>query len=283
MATTTTTQPNTNVQPVLRPIDWGQWLYRVLATALVVSGLGLLAGETNALAPEWARALALAGPVLVMAVGAGLVVWGWAGGRRSLPDFAVERGHAACGELVAVTGGADLQLRAFAGSSHLAVGQFPDADGPGVDMHGTAVRLTLAPRQTWPDLAAGTWNVAVAKGLPWELDLRSGGGHLELNLRDLMVPSLRLQSAYGNVALTLPAHGPADLRLRLALGDLNVTVPVGLEARLRLVSGPLVNVSVDERRFINVAPGEWMTPLYPTTTQRCTLLVDMSAGDLRVA
>ncbi len=268
----------------MRPIAWGRWLYRLLAAALVTLGLALLASELELLPAHWAQPVAVGGPVAVMAAGLGLALWGWSGWRRplaSMASFAVERGAAECAELVAVTGGADLQVRSFGGSTQLAVGQFPGTLGPQVEMRGTAARLHLEPRLTTPYFG-GPWSLALAKGVPWEFDLRSGGGHFDLNLRDLNVAGLRVHSAYGSVDLTLPAQCPAQFHVRLALGDLAVCVPEGVEVKLRLVLGPLVEVKVDERRFINVAPNEWMTPLYATTNQRCTLLVDMSAGDLRV-
>ncbi len=260
---------------------WGRWLQRVLAAALVVLGVALLASELNLLPAEWAQPVALGGPAVVMAAGLGLVVWGWSGWRQPLAPFAIERGAAECAELVAVTGGADLEVRAFGGSGQLAVGQFPSPRGPRVVARGATARVHLEPRLTTP-YANNQWSVALAKTVPWAFDLRSGGGHFDLNLRDLSVASLRVHSAYGSVDLTLPAQCPAELRVRLALGDLAVCVPEGVEVKLWLIVGPLVGVDVDERRFINVAPNEWMTPLYTTTHQRCTLLVDMSAGDLRV-
>jgi hypothetical protein len=283
MATTTSTQSNTGLSAAARPIDWPRVAYCALAATLVILGVAMLASELQVLPAEWARSLTVAGPVVVMLVGAALALWGWPGGRASLPAFALERGDVVCAELVAVTGGADLALHAYAGASQLAVGRFPNTSGPRVDLDGTRARLTLDPRLVRPHLAAGPWTLAVARGLPWDLDLRAGGGHLDLDLRGLSVAGLRVHSAFGNVALTLPSYGQAELKLRLALGDLHVTVPEGLEVRLRLKSGPLVRLTMDERRFVNVAPNEWMTPLYPTTTQRCTLLVDMSAGDLRLA
>jgi hypothetical protein len=283
MATTTTTPSNTALSAAVSPIDWPRLAYCALAAILVILGVAMLASELQVLPAEWARPLTVAGPVAVMLAGAALALWGWPGARGRLPAFAVERGEVVCGELVAITGGADLALHPFAGTSQLAVGHFPNTSGPRVELDGKRARLTLEPRLARPHLAAGPWSLAVARGLPWDLDLRAGGGHLDLDLAGLIVASLRLHSAFGNVALTLPSYGQPDLRLRLALGDLHVTVPEGLEVRLRLKSGPLVRVTMDERRFVNVAPNEWMTPLYPTTTQRCTLLVDMSAGDLRVA
>jgi hypothetical protein len=263
-----------------RPVDWGRWLAGLLALVLLSAGLALLAAELNLLPVGWEQPLAIAAPAAVMAAGAGLALWDGPDWRRSLPAFAVERDGAACGELVVAAGGQDVDVQALAGSSQLAVGEFPNRRGPRVELRGTAAKIVLDQRRGGAALAGGPWRAALSKSVPWDLDLRATSGHLALNLRDLNVASLKVHSAYGNVDLTLPAQGPGELRLRLALGDLAVTVPEGVEARLRLKVGPLVGVTAPGRRLINVAPNEWMTPLYPTTAERCTVVIDMTAGDL---
>jgi hypothetical protein len=173
-------------------------------------------------------------------------------------------------------------VRAFAGSSQLAVGSWPHPRGPQVAAQGVVTRLVLDHAQAVPYLAGGPWDLALSRNVPWALELRANAGHLALDLRELTMGGLRVDSAYGGVDLTLPGHCPAEMRLRLGLGDLTVTVPEGVEAKLRLALGPLATVKVDNRRLVQVAPNEWMTPLYPAKAQRCTLVVEMRAGDLRL-
>jgi hypothetical protein len=103
-----------------------------------------------------------------------------------------------------------------------------------------------------------------------------------LDLRELTVGGLAVDSSYGGVDLTLPSHCPAEMRLRLGLGDLTVTVPDGVEVKLRLALGPLASVTFDNRRLVQVAPNEWMTPLYPAKAERCTLVVKVATGDVRL-
>jgi hypothetical protein len=49
-----------------------------------------------------------------------------------------------------------------------------------------------------------------------------------------------------------------------------------------VIGGPLAGTCVDERRFINVGPGEWCTPLYAAAHERCLVSVRMAAGDIKV-
>jgi hypothetical protein len=261
-------------------VEWGRWLAWLPALALAAAGLLLVAAELALLPAAWQRPASIGAPAALMAVG-GVLVWrGWPGTARRLPAFAVERGGAVCGALAVAAGSHDVVVRAFGGSSQLAVGEFPNPNGPSVSAAGGTAQLTLDERRCVPALAVGPWTAALAKGLPWTLDLKAGAGHLDLNLRELTLASLTLHSAIRNVAVTLPGQGQAELTLHLGLGDLTITVPAGVEARLRLKVGPLVAVEAAGPRLVNVAPNEWMTPLYPTARQRCTVLIEMAAGDL---
>jgi hypothetical protein len=277
----TAPQPQTLRNGVARSAPLRPWLYRVLGAALLVLGLAQLAANLGMLAPEAARVVGGGWGVLALATGAALAANGRLRLYDRLPTFAVERGAVECAELRAQTHAADLQVRTFAGATQLAVGEFPSPQGPAVEAEGTRARLRLEPRLALP-YVAGPWSVALAKGVAWELDLRSALGQMDLDLRDLSVAALRVDSAVGGVDLTLPAEGAAEISLRLGLGDLVVRVPEGVEARVQLAAGALASARVDERRFIQTAPGEWSTPLYTATARRCTLSVRMGAGDMRV-
>lgn len=268
--------------PATGPWDAERWSYRFVAVGVVVVGLALLTHELGVVPAELAGPVAMGGPVALMLAGAALMRWGWPARPKAAPTFLVERGPAERAELLVETGSNDLTLSAFAGSSQLAVGEFPNLQGPQVETKGSVTCLKLESNRVVPYLAGAPWHLALARGLPWVIDLRASGGHLDLDLRDLAVAGLTVHSAYGRVDLTVPVQGTAELHLQLGLGDLAVTVPPGAEAKLRLEAGALVNVQVDERRFIQVAPHEWMTPLYPTTTHRCTVIAALSAGDVAI-
>jgi predicted membrane protein len=103
-----------------------------------------------------------------------------------------------------------------------------------------------------------------------------------LNLRDLTVTSLSLQSGVGDVDLALPAVGQGDMWLRLGLGDLTLRVPEGMAVKLKLTPGPLTQVRLDGDRFIQTSASEWVTPNFSASAQRFTLSISLTAGDLQV-
>src|SRR4029077_17324365 len=113
---------------------------------------------------------------------------------------------------------------AFAGSTQLAVGQFPDYAGPLLKAKNGQAQLILDHRAAMPFLVGG-WTLSLVKTLPWLLTVRSQVGDCHLNLRDLSVAHLRLDSMWGDVDLTLPATGEGEMNLSLTFGDLILRVP----------------------------------------------------------
>jgi hypothetical protein len=256
------------------------WRYRILAVMLVIAGGVLLAGNLDIWPANWHRFGQLAGPLMLVVLGAGLMAV--ARGATAMASFAIERMDYDSAMLVADSSAADLELGSFAGSSQLFVGQFPSLAGPGIRVRGGEARLELTGRYTLPLSGARNWTAHLAKGLSWRLDLRSWTGDLRVDLRDIALTDARLRSSFGNMAVTLPATGQATLDVRLLAGDVKLVVPAGLAVKLKVRAGPLTTVRADERRYVQLSPGEWASPLFAVSADRCSLNVSMWAGDLEL-
>jgi hypothetical protein len=143
-----------------------------------------------------------------------------------------------------------------------------------------AAHLTMDIRLA-PPFLSGDWALSLVKGVPWTLQLASSLGDFELNLRDLTVEGLNLRSWSGDVALTLPALGRGQMRLHLTLGNLTLRVPDGMGVKLVLSLGALADAPLDSHRFIQTAPGEWVTPNFSAFANQFTLFITLTTGDLR--
>lgn len=259
-----------------------RWRQRGTALALVALGAALLAANLGLAPAGWEAGARLAGPALLAAAGAWLVWVARRGGAAEAEAFAIELGEYTAGTFVAVTGAADLEVGALAGDEHLAAGQFPAARGPGLDERAGTARVELSGRYARPWTTGGRWAARLRPGLPWTLELRSSLGDLDLDLEALDAPRLKVRSSLGHTRLTLPRRGQAEADVRLWAGDLTVRVPEGVAVRARVRAGPLAGVRVDERRFVELAPGEWASPLFAVSANRCTLNVNLWAGDLEL-
>ena len=254
-------------------------LNRMGALFFLALGLVLLAANLNLLPAAAQQALGWSWPVLLLASGLWLLLAGRAFGRAE-PTFALEREHYTAGELALNTGLADLQLQGLPNADHLALGHLPAPLSPTVTVADDSVRLRLAGRTALALLNNPAWSLALAPDLPWSLLAQSSLGDLKLDLQNVTLSAAKLRSSFGHVDLTLPARGQADLEVRLGLGDLTVRVPEGMAVRITVTRGRLATLVPDARRFVELAPGEWATPLFAVSPARCTLHVHLWSGEL---
>ncbi|MCC7359383.1 MAG: hypothetical protein IT317_07895 [Anaerolineales bacterium] len=258
--------------------------YRLGALLFVALGALLLAANLNLLAPAAQRVVAVGWPVVVILAGAWVLLWGRAPAGVAAPTFTLARGEAARGALEARAGTTDVTVRAWAPSdgaaAPLASGNVAVLCGPWVSAQDGRARVRLSTSLAMALLANQPWAVALGPGLPWELRWQSSLGDLTLDLRGLEVSQAALGSTLGHVDLTLPEAGQPEIDVRLSLGNLTVRVPETMAVRVKVRRGRLAALRPDARRFAELAPGEWATPLFAVSPHRCTLTVALGAGDL---
>jgi hypothetical protein len=253
---------------------------RLLALALIILGGVLLAANLGLLRPDVERLVQVVWPASLIAAGLWLVLARQSPAPVEPPTCSIERGDFEAGELLGLTGTADLHLRSFSGTSHLLIADIPGLDSPRLEARDGVALLKLQPHLSLAPPRGAGWSVELVKGLPWRLNFQSSLGDFNLDLHDLTVAEARLRSMFGDVDLILPTAGESQLAIDLLFGDLTLRLPEGVGARIKLAAGPLVNVRHDDRRFIKLAPNEWATPLYAVAAQRCTLAVGLGTGDL---
>ncbi len=256
-------------------------IYALWAIAFIVLGVVLLLYNLRFWPSGFITNLLNGWPVLLILLGL-LTLWaGLPAQGFDLPTFSIDRGEYTSAHLLINAGAADVKLTSFAGTSQLMVGQFPAYAGPGVKANNGQAYVSLDRRFAALFLSGG-WNATLVKGLPWSMNLSSGLGDFDLNLRDLNVAGLKLDSTFGHVNVTLPSVGQGELGLRLLTGNLTLTVPDGMAVKLILDKGWLANAPLDAQRFIRVGPGEWVTPNFSVAPQRYTLSITLTTGDLRI-
>ena len=289
----------------------------LLPILLIGAGVVLLLGRFGLF--DWGLALGVLNlwPLLLIALGAdiltrgkyrlpivlGAVVLGavlfrapaWTpgfmgGGPAEVHEIAYERGGARAARIELRHGVGHLTLGALPADSDLLAGG-EVATGPreslvrefGVD-DGVAV-LTLRTRQSGPafgfDGDGRSWNLALTRDVPVDLDLDAGVGRSILSLRDLTLRSLDLNTGVGEIRVTLPETGGYEGEIDAGVGEVVVRIPSAVEARVEVDSG-LGGVDVN---------GEWTrngdvrtTPGYANAANdaRITLRVDGGVGSIRI-
>ncbi len=165
----------------------------------------------------------------------------------------------------------------------------------GVDHHvkqeGDRLDLDMRlPSQGFPDVilpwnwgrwAGFEWNLGLNGEIPLELDVDTGASEAKLDLEDLKVVDLRLDTGASSTEITLPAKaGFTKVVIDAGAASLRIRVPSGVAARIK-TKGALVGVDIDRSRFPREG-GVYQSPDYSTAENKADIDVDLGAGSISV-
>ena len=180
-------------------------------------------------------------------------------------------GSAGLGELVDGTFGGGLDHRVsregdtLDARMRLPVGTFPNFAFP----------WAWGPAQTLD------WTFGLSTEIPLSLEIETGAGEAWLDLSDLSVTDLRLQTGASATDLTLPVSaGYTRVKISAGAASVKVRVPSGVAARIR-VSGALAGITVDRGRFPREG-GVYQSPDYDTAPDKVDVEIDTGVGSIEV-
>lgn len=82
-----------------------------------------------------------------------------------------------------------------------------------------------------------TWDLRINREVRLALQVDTGVGVAEMDLRKLKLDTLRVNSGVGKTTLILPERGRFDARVDCGLGQVVIEIPEGMEARIQVNSG----------------------------------------------
>ncbi|NPV08322.1 MAG: hypothetical protein HPY83_10240 [Anaerolineae bacterium] len=133
----------------------------------------------------------------------------------------------------------------------------------------------------WSGRGALDWEVALNPEVPLELHLKTGASATWLDLSELQVTELRLDTGASSTEVTMPAAaGYTRADVRSGVAGVVIRIPEGVEAHIR-ASGGLADTSVSPR-FERVGPGAYRSPSYATAPNRLELNVEVGLGSVSI-
>jgi hypothetical protein len=184
------------------------------------------------------------------------------------------------GELV-VHGGAPADL--------LYSGLFAGGVEKRLDRQHDRLSVTLAARTPdwfrWPGAMFGSrglnWDVRLNEAVPLALSLESGASAARLDLANVRVTDLKVETGASSTNVVLPARAGHTLaRINSGAAAVDITVPEGVAARIRGTMA-VGSLDVDQRRFPR-ANGAYESPDFVTAENRVDLQVEGGVGSVRV-
>ncbi len=226
-------------------------------------------------------------PLVVIAVGLGLVLASFPARRRVVPTAESVGLEGASEALVRINHGAGhLTIRSHLGGSNLLEGTFHGGADTRTRREGSRLEVALSARPWLPGVpwARGgpfDWSVTLSRQVPVSLELHTGANAAELDLSDLTVPELRIETGASKTQVTLPTSGQTKAFVRGGAADIRVAVPTRVAARIE-VRGGLSSVKVDQMRFPRVGD-EYRSPDYQEAERRADVVIDAGAANIEVS
>ena len=125
------------------------------------------------------------------------------------------------------------------------------------------------------------WTVSLNDQVPLSLNLEGGASDTNLDLTDLRVTDLRVQTGASSTEVTLPANaGETKVNISSGAASVRLRVPEGVAARVK-AGGGLADINVDQDRFPRVG-GVYQSEDYGTAENKVDIEIDTGVGSVSV-
>ena len=260
---------------------WGVLLI-LIGALLMLNNLGVL--DVNIWSLIW--------PLFLIALGL-WILWGVVVGPRSVEaeEVAIQLEGAGRARVHIRHGAGRLHVSASAGPGELAAGTFGGGLDYRVRRDGDMLDVEMrVPSDGFPHFVmpwnwgpggALDWSFGLNSEIPLSLDFETGASDTRLDLADLRVTDLRLQTGASATDLTLPANA-GHTRVNIGAGAASVTirVPSGVAARVR-VKGGLAGITVDQSRFPRMGD-TYQSTNYDTASNKADVDIETGVGSIDV-
>lgn len=253
---------------------WGSVLI-ILAGLLLLKQKGVIVGDIFGY--FW--------PFLIIAFGVWLIVGFFA---RNQPvegeQVSIPLEGAASAYVKLDHGAGRLTLRSGAGSGEIVNGTFGNGLSYKSHVEGGRMEVKLRTSQQawawWPGESLD-WDIRLNRDIPLSLKIDSGASASILDLSDLKVTDLDIDTGASSTELTLPANaGNTHVDIDTGASSLKVNIPSGVAASIRVKSG-IASVNVNPR-FSRLDGGLYQSTDYSTAANRIDMTIDAGVGSIEV-
>jgi len=254
---------------------WGI-IWRFWPVLIILIGLNILWGRRHP-----GAMLAITAVLLVAVVIAGVLIQrnqGTGMTSFSYPLQAVERS-----DVTVEFGAGDVVLGSLpADSLNLVEGAGSQRVSSDLRTSGSSAILRLSTQSNFPFAgSAFRLEANLTQRIPIELTIKSGASRNNLDLTQLKVTRLRVETGASDVDLKMPAAaGVVDASVKAGVADISISIPQGVAARIT-TSGGLSTFRVDTARFPR-SDGYYQSADYSTATNRIDLRVDVGLATVDV-
>ncbi len=227
-------------------------------------------------------------PLFLIALGVWFVARTfWRPSPAQMEPGSVPLNGASKAEIEVQHGAGELRIASGAAAETLAEGSF----GGGLrtrstqrgDLLDVEMKMAVEPAAFFNWAPGGyDWDVRLNPNVPLVLKLETGASKNTLDLRDLKITDLKLETGASASELTLPANaGYTRVKVQAGAARVDIRVPGGVAGRVK-TSGALASVNVDQTRF----PGfdnRYQSPDYETAANKVDIEIETGVGAVSVS
>lgn len=126
-----------------------------------------------------------------------------------------------------------------------------------------------------------SWVVKLNPAVNYRLIFKTGANQSTINLSDLLMQEVTLETGASKTELILPAHaGMTRVEVKAGAAEINISVPVGVAGHIRVESG-LAGINIDANRFPAMG-GVYETPGYATAENKVDIYVSTGFATLNI-
>jgi hypothetical protein len=127
-----------------------------------------------------------------------------------------------------------------------------------------------------------SWRFRLNNDMPMALKLDSGASSIDLDLTELKVSSVKIETGASGSKIILPAHaGKTEITIEGGAASFDIQAPEGVAVRVRIEQGAS-SVRVDEKRFPITATGHYQSLDYETAVNSVDISFNAGASSFDI-
>jgi len=254
--------------------------------ALLLVGVLMFANAMGIRLPNGASFMDLFWPVVLLGAGAWVLIGVFFRGSMDVENAVVNLDGASSLDLKVSHGAGELKIHSGANANEAARGSFTGGLSHKANRNGDQLQVRMRPAKEIMDFPVFgppnqiDWDLSLNAGIPTSLVMNLGANKSVIDLRDMNITDLKLETGASDTNLTLPANGRFKADLDLGAASLTVIVPDGLSARIRASIGA-ADLQVDQTRFPRNG-GYYQSPDFDSAANTVDMTIDAGAASIRV-
>jgi len=252
---------------------------------LLVGGL-MLANEMGVKLPNGMSLMQLFWPLAFIFAGGWVLVGVLFRGNVETENASIDLQGANNAYVKISHGAGELKVHSGANINEIAHGTFVGGLEHRATRSGDRLEVRMKPAREFMDFSFFgpptqlDWDVALNSEIQTALVLSLGANKSILDLRDMNITDLKLETGASDTRLTLPMRGRYRADFDFGAASLEVTIPDGLSARIRASLGA-ADMKIDASRFPR-SGSYYQSPDYDSAANAVDITIDAGAASIRI-